>query len=889
MILPTGIVSFLFTDVVGSSSRWERAPESMREAIRLHDRVLDEAITSQQGQVLKKMGDGYMAVFHDPGDAVAAAVAAQQGLRSKSWDPVLGGFESRMGAHTGPADLIDGDYFGPTVNRAARLEAAGHGGQILISHATRSLCAEKSGVRFEELGEHHLRGLERPERVYQVVADGLPSEFPPLETESRPTNVPVATQELVGRTEELVAVLEAFDTGRLFTITGPGGAGKTTLALEVARRSTVGYPAGVWLVELAGLVDGGSIPGEILGALRRPAVVDRDPADSLIEAVAGQRMLLVIDNCEHLLSDVAELVSRILRSTSDVRVLATSRERLSVTGERVWQIPVLRLPTAITTEAVATSGAGALFELRARSADPGFTLTDDNAVVVHDLCHRLDGLPLAIELACARLRSMTLDDLAARIEDRFRILRGAVVDQAARHRTLRDTVAWSYDLLGGAEQVLFRRLSVFVGGFDLQAAEAVGGSEDVIDLLDHLVAQSLVQFNGGRYRMLETIRQFGMEMLDEQTELQDARRAHLEWLAALAREGGRELEGRNQMHWLDRFRREIDNIRAALTWAVEVDPLTGSMAAGALTRFFWMNATEADPRTLTDGRSFLAEGYSLTVRLLEAGGDDLPAKLRARLQTGIGGLLCVRLGRYTEAVERLDEAEELWEQLEDPRNLGWAVFYAAVAGYSLRTSDQTLDMYQRALELHLEAEDRFGQLVDTLLISSVLGGAGRYEEGRIYLDRYDAAVQKIGVPALLAHADDAVALFDALQDRVTEDSQRRSAASLVTFRQINNYACLTHALGGSAMILARMGDRRAPGVVTGLMSVIRNRLNMVIAPYEDRTTAIGRVMDEAFGLDVFSDGPAQEEWSAAIAEGRALDPDEGIDWVVGRLAAEPST
>lgn len=218
-------------------------------------------------------------------------------------------------------------------------------------------------------------------------------------------------------------------------------------------------------------------------------------------------------------------------------------------------------------------------------------------------------------------------------------------------------------------------------------------------------------------------------------------------------------------------------------------------------------------------------------------------------------------------MERLNEAEDLWEQLEDPRNLGWAVFYAAVAGDSLRTSDQTLEMYQRALHCTWRPRTWFGQLVDTLLIASVLGITGRFEEGRAYLDRYDAAAQKIGVPALLAHADDAVGMFDALQDRVTEESQRRSAEALVTFRQINNYACLTHALGGSAMILARMGDRRAPGVVTGLMSVIRNRLNMVIAPYEDRTAIIARVMEEAFGLGVFSGGPGQEEWEAAIAEG----------------------
>ena len=553
-----------------------------------------------------------------------------------------------------------------------------------------------------------------------------------------------------------------------------------------------------------------------------------------------------------------------------------------MTAERVWQIPVLQLPSANTTEAVASSEAGTLFELRARAADPSFSLTDDVAATVYELCHRLDGLPLAIELACARLRSMSIDDLAARLEDRFRILQGGIVDQAARHRTLRDTVGWSYELLGEPERVLFHKLSVFVGGFDLAAAEAIGGDDDVLDLLDHLVAQSLVQFDGGRYRMLETIRQFGVEALEEHDELDDARRAHLEWLAGLAREGGRELEGRNQVQWMDRFRSEIDG--GALTWAAA--PVAGAMAGGAPTRFFWMNAAEADPRTLTDGRSFLAEGYSLTVRLLEAAGDELPPKLRARLQTGIGGLLCIRLGRYTEAVERLAEAEELWAQLGDTRKQGWAVFYGAVAGVSLRTNDETLGMYRRALALHTEAEDRFGQLTDTLLISAALGMAGHHEEARTHIDRYDAAAQKLGVPAVLAHAGDFVSLLDGVADEVTEESRRRSASALQAFRAINNYACLTHSLGGSAVILARMGDRHAPGVVVGLMHAVRNRLNMVLPPYEDRTSAIVSVMGEVFGVDLDSDGPDKEGWEATVAEGRTLVPDEGVDWVIGRLRVE---
>jgi predicted ATPase len=673
------------------------------------------------------------------------------------------------------------------------------------------------------------------------------------------------------------------DKGRLVTITGTGGAGKTTLALEAARRVADRHPAGVWLVELAGLADGELIAGEILGAIRRPATADRDPVESLLGAVVGQRMLLVLDNCEHLRDQVAVLVDRVLRSTTDVKLLATSREPLAVGGERVWHIPLLSLPTDTTPEAISDSEAGSLFETRARETDP----------VVH--CrrahrphrprtvlaarrpaagHRVGVRPPALDV---NRRSGTL-----RLEDGFKLLRGGKVGQAAHHGTLNDTIAWSYDLLGEDEQRLFRSLSVFAGGFDLEAAESVGG-EEAVDVLDQLVAQSLVQHASGRYRMLETIRQFGMELLEELGETDDARAAHLGWLAALARDGGRELEGRNQAEWLRRFRREIDNIRTGLTWAIEHDPVTGAMAVGALTRFFWLNASEADTRTLRDGRSFLAEGHSLASQLLDAAGANLPDKVRARVQTGIGGLLCVRIGRYDEAVERLTEAEELCERSGDTRGVGWAVFYRALAGHSLRPLDESLEMYQRARAAHREAGDTFGEFTDVLLIAGILGLIGSFEEGRTYLETYDAAVQESGIPAGIAHADDFAALFDAWQDQVTGESRRRSATALQTFRRLNNYACLTHAVGATAMVLARIGDRWAPGVLVGLMHGIRERLNMVLPPYEDRTELCTEMMAMVFGVNVTAEGKARDEWERAVAEGRTLEPDEGIDWAIARL------
>ncbi len=879
----------MFTDLVDSSSRWERAPAEMEAALSRHDEMFENLITAHRGHVVKKMGDGFMAVFHDPAQAVAAAVQAQQTLADAPSSEVVGPLETRIGIHTGPATLESDDYHGPTVNRAARLEAAGHGGQILVSAATHDLMVDRLDVSFRDLGEHQLRGITRPERVFQVEADALTRAFPPLRTESTPSNLPAAIRSVVGRRQELETLLATLADHRLLTITGAGGAGKTTLALEAARQSTADHPAGVWLVELAGLTDGRRIPTEILGAIRRPAPADRDQLDALVDAVRGQRLLLVLDNCEHLRQDVARMVTRLLREVADLKILATSREPLAVSGEQAWRIPTMSLPESATAAAVLASDAGAWFEACARAADPAFAVTADNAAVVSEVCTKLDALPLAIELACARLRSMSLTDLNSRLDDRLSLLRGGADDGVAHHRTMRDTVAWSYDLLSPTEQALFRRLSVFAGGFDLAAAEELGATvaeaDQVVDLLDQLVAQSLIQHGDGRYRMLETIRQFAGELLDALNETDAASSAHLAWMLELARTGGRELEGRDQIKWLHRFQTEMDNVRAALAWALEHDPVTGATAMTALTRFFWMNAMEADAHT-TDARTFLAEGYDWASALMDAAGERLPGKTRARLQSGVGGMLCVRAGRYQEAIDRLAESQAIFQELGDPRGLGWSLFYDGVAGWGARSPSETIEIFRRALQSHTEAADKAGQLFSTLLLGWALGFAGEYTEGRVHIDRFAEAASAIKVPNIAAHAGEAVAMFDCWQDRVDDNSIRHTIESLESFRQINNYACLTHALGSAALVLVQLGDLESPGIVIGISQAIRQRLNMVLAPYEDRTEIAVNAYSTAAALDRLRHAEGAPRWDAAVAKGRTMEPDEGIDWTIRQLGRD---
>ena len=634
----------------------------------------------------------------------------------------------RVGIHTGLIETRDDDVFGPAVNCAARIEQSCHGGQVLVSAATKELVGDRlPEVMFVDLGEHQLRGLDRGVRLFQVCATGLEREFPPLRTESAPTNVPAATLTMIGRESELATVARELGAGtRLITLTGAGGVGKTTLALEIARRAVVGFPAGVWLVELEGLNDGSRIATETLGAIRAPAAGDRDHLDLLVEALAGQRSLLVFDNCEHLREDVARVVAEVMSHTSEIAVLATSREPLAVHGERVWQVPVLTLPASGSVVDVMASDAGRLFVSKAREAAATFEVTEENGAVVAELCQRLDGLPLAIELACARLRSMGFEDLVSRLADRFRVLKNPSAAPNSHHQTLRGTVGWSYELLSRQEQTLLRWLSVFVG-FDLDAAEAIGVplDDDVIDVLDHLVAHSLVQHDDGRYRMLETIRQFGYEQLALEGEEHAARSAHLRWMHDLAATGGPRLEGRDQYVWLTRFKGEIDNIRSAFEFALAHNPVAGVEIARELTRFFWLNAMQATTKDLTESTSYLAEGYDWSTRLLDAAGGDLDDRLKARLLTGIGGMLCVRAGRYDEAVQRLEQAQTLCEAADDRRGVGWTEFYNGIAGWALRPLDDTIGCFARAESIFADTGPRLGELLSVLLNAYAHGHADR--------------------------------------------------------------------------------------------------------------------------------------------------------------------
>jgi predicted ATPase/class 3 adenylate cyclase len=582
---PSGVVTFLFTDVEGSTRRWEANADEMRAALAAHDEVLRNAIHAHGGFLFKHTGDGVCAAFSSPRAAVDAAIAAQRKLEL----PV------RMGIATGEAELRDGDYFGTVLNRAARVMAAGHGGQILVAESTAGLL---SGVDLVDLGPRRLRDLPTPVGVFQVRAPGLRTDFPPLRAlDVSPGNLRPAITSFIGRESEVAEVDTALRAHRLVTLTGVGGVGKTRLATEVAARLADEYPDGVWLFELAAVTDPAAVPDAVAAVLGITQQPGKSVAESVAAALEGRIRLLVFDNCEHVRDAAADLVEAILAQSATVRILATSREGLGVADEQLWLVPSLDVGAGIDSAAVS------LFVERARNVAARFSVANaDEAEAVVEICGRLDGIPLAIELAASRMASMTVGEVRDRLDQRFRLLVGSRRG-LERHQTLRHAVAWSYDLLDDAEKTLLERCSVFAGGFDLQSACAVAGSDEddfaILDLLDALVRKSLLVADRSsgrtRYSMLETIRQFAEDQLVTSGEATEARTAHARYFAGRETDIMALWDGPRQREAYDWFTVELANLRTAFRWAADQGDLDGAAIIATYAAFLGLSVENYEP------------------------------------------------------------------------------------------------------------------------------------------------------------------------------------------------------------------------------------------------------------------------------------------------------
>src|SRR5246500_4029905 len=561
---PSGVVTFLFTDVEGSTRRWEKDPDEMRLALAAHDEVLRNAIEAHGGFMFKHTGDGVCAAFASPKSAVDAAVAAQRALEL----PV------RIGIATGEAELRGTDYFGAVLNRAARVTAAGHGGQILLAESTAGLL---SGVDLLDLGSRRLRDVPTTLGVFQVRASGLQTDFPPLRTvDVTPGNLRSALTSFIGRESEVEEVKGALHEHRLVTLTGVGGVGKTRLASEVAAHLVDEFPDGIWFFELAAVADPAAVPDAVAAVLGITQQPGKSVSESVAAALEGRVRLLVFDNCEHLRDSAADLIEAILAHSATVRILATSREGLGVPDEQVWPVRSLDAASGIDSAAVS------LFVERAQGIAPGFSMVDaGEAAAVIEICQRLDGIPLAIELAASRMASMTATEMRDRLDHRFRLLVGSRRG-LERHQTLRHAVAWSYDLLADTEKRVLERCSVFAGGFDLQSACAVAGLDDLdeyalLDLLDALVRKSLLVADRSsgrtRFSMLETIRQFAKEQLVARGEASEIRTAHSRYFAGREADIMALWDSPRQREAYDWFTVEFANLRTAFRWAADHDDL----------------------------------------------------------------------------------------------------------------------------------------------------------------------------------------------------------------------------------------------------------------------------------------------------------------------------
>jgi predicted ATPase/class 3 adenylate cyclase len=575
-------LTFVFTDIEGSTRLWEQHGDAMRIALAEHDDVLRQSVEVRGGTVVKTTGDGMLAVFDEPVVAIASAIAAQHALDAVTWGDT-GALRVRMAVHCGPATERDGDYFGTTLNRAARLMALAHGGQIVTSETVALLVREvelADGAQLRDLGEHRLRDLSRVERVYQIDAVGLTGDFAALRSlDAYSTNLPSQLTSFIGREDDVAVLTALVRAHRFVTLTGVGGVGKTRLALRIAAEVLPDVRDGVWLCELAA-ADAEEAVLEIvtraLGVMPRPGMSARD---SILDHLRGRDCLIVLDNCEHLVDIVADLTDAILRSCQHVRVLATSREGLGIDGEQLRPIRSLPVPELTTAAAVLSTDATTLFAERAAAVAPAFRIDDTNAPAVVEICRRLDGIPLAIELAAARVASLQPTEIAALLDERFRLLTGSRRKTIERHQTLRATVDWSYSLLRDEERTVFDRLGTFVGSFDTAAAQSVVADDsigrfDVLDALGELVAKSMLAAEPApdgttRYQLLETLRQYALERLEQTGEVDTYRRRHAEHYVTVTAELGRLIYGPDEVRARARLDRETDNLRAAVDWSID--------------------------------------------------------------------------------------------------------------------------------------------------------------------------------------------------------------------------------------------------------------------------------------------------------------------------------
>lgn len=894
----TGTVTLLFTDIEGSTKLLRELGEQYETVLHEHRRLLREAFGARQGEEIDTAGDGFFYAFPRATEALLAAVEGQRALAGHEWPQPI---RVRMGLHTGEPVRSDTSFVGLDVHRAARIMSAAHGAQVLISQTTRDLAVGlPSDVSFLDLGEHQLKDLPTAERLFQVVATGLERDFPPIRSlDSRPNNLPRQLTTFVGRGREIAEAKRLLATAPLMTFTGPGGVGKTRLAIEIAGEVLDDFPEGMWFVDLGPLTDPEFVAPAIAAAMGVMHAPGQPILDTIVEHLHGRRVLLVLDNCEHLLEVSARTVDTLLRNCTSLRVLATSREGLAIAGEAVFPVPSLTVPepASVSPTDLPQYDAIQLFVERAMAAVPGFRITERNALAVTQICRRLDGVPLAIELAAARVRALPVEQIAARLDDRFRLLTGSSRVTVPRHQTLRQTIDWSHDLLADDERAVFRRLAVFVGGFSLEAAEAVCVGElvedwAVLDLLTRLVDKSLLvadtEGTEARYRQLETVRQYARDRLLEAGEAKDALRRHRDWyLAMVARAEPEFFRGAESADWLKRLDREHDNLRAALQWSLDEpgEEREGLHLAAGLWRFWEIHGH------LAEGRGWLEHFLAAT------SGEVSP--LRADAYTG-AGILAFMLGDQAGASRLHEQSLELHRQVGDADGIAFAANNLANAAVLSGDYAAARQLYETVIPWARERGDLRVLAFALVNMAEAVALDGDPDQARAQYDEGVDSFRQAGDRWGEAFALDSLGVTLARLDSPEEAAGFHEQALTIS-RELGDDRGVARALAHLGDVAMRMEDlpharqlyeeslgiRRALGDLPGIASAME-KLASVVTTTDPRAAAVllgaaERVRDlirapvpravreeyEAFRRTVQSilgDGPFED----ARAEGRRL-------------------
>lgn len=818
---PSGTVTFLFTDIEGSTKLAQKFPDEMPALLARHDEILNQAIESHDGFLFKTVGDAYCVAFHSTKNALNAALEAQRQLDCEEWSPAP--IKVRMGIHTGTAQLVEKskevDYSGyATLALVQRVMSAGHGGQVLLSQTAHDLLGGSlpEDVQLIDMGERQLKDVVRPEHLYQLAVPDLPSEFPALKTLKVVNhNLPTNLTSFIGRERELALSKEKLEDARLLTLIGPGGTGKSRLSVQLGGEILPAFSDGVWLVELAPLADPNLIMQTVASVFGLRESPGRPLIDLVIDYFRAKQLLLLLDNCEHLIEACARLADQLLRQCPDLKIVASSREALGIHGETVYRVPSLSLPqdfqSPIDLESLTQYESVQLFVERASAANSNFMLTEENAASVAKVCRRLDGIPLALELAAARVKVLSVEQIAERLDDRFRLLTGGSRTALPRQQTLQALIDWSYDLLDEPEKVLFRRLAVFVGGWTLEAAESVCAGDgiesfEVLDLLTQLVDKSLVQVDDSgetvRYFRLETIRQYARQKLLESDETQTIRQRHLDYFIQLSGWADENWISPRQQGTERRIRAEFDNYRAALAWTLENQP------EDALQLISWVvfMGLWIFQGYMTEGHNWCQTAITHIEALPSVEGDDLlyRKKMLARAWDFVS-IATMNLGEHRVSKEASEKCVALAREMGDKKMLaiGLASFGigAVYSGEPKLALEATEEAYALSQELNFDLGLMWAINTMTHIYSVT--------EDKVQLKRYKkeakALLRRAGVPPNPAEVETELSA-EALENGDKADALKHAEAAIELYYEVGDKYRATFFVSEVAHALRDQGE-----------------------------------------------------------------------------------